>query len=791
MPVIRKRKLSSVQAAKSALHDAETASIGSRSVGGGQQVGFANASYMSQGGRPWSGNKCYSDKASFTGGKRRLAPLSEHSKRGSVAVKRGKKVRVVSEAVAVSRLQRWCRCRCLMRLLTEQPLRDTVRTQKTHDEKLEIIRAKLAKCRLKMFFNSLASAEYSREESLQPASSRRKHHRFASMMGDESDEYSLVQEKKTTEDQRKRLSSNSALRNTIKQVTAVQAITRWWCKTKTYQVSQASANGRGNAAQSVFIRREEIERRDIIRRHYLQIISMYQECAKLTDVKWKRAANDLSVMLFGSDAVLSEIADDVKKPFGTGPYHPYSTEELSDDYKTLRILERRFMFSKEDRRVLQEEGILDVNEPRSPVEDPDFVFGAPMDYLRPGELADRIRNEDPSLELGIRRTSSLVLDKNWRIIGSKGEDEVGAQLKLKPSPRMMRESLAVLHGWMKQKGYVRRCEVNDAQMDASLTIGKNAPDDVRQKKLRSDFVLVMKPQPNDGLSQLTVHSHSLPLVQDYIAAVRCRKTLPVTSPLLLGSGNPIAMAFFNPQVSSMGPHSKRKKPQATEAEGKVPMITKSKLFKLFSSPSSMGQVWKSFMEETDFSPPKRSRDGAVTSGMESPIPQELLEMQRSSVISYRDMADSSMGGSMFASYTGTHRCYRHISMVLGDPKARREVGLSELMMAQRKNSVTMYSSPPRADSVAFASQRLNFSLNIMEPVERERVSPVVSPFQADPKLVLYVDLQTEFERLAVREHMFRQQLYRRYRLLRESILKMRALEHERLTEYIRRFLENE
>lgn len=774
-------------------------------------------------------------------------------KRGSCFGKRSKKVRVVSEAVAISRIQRWFRRMSIIKHMSEPgQLRETIDAQKVKDERLEEIRANLAKITLKKFFNTISAvgSGSAPRGTMAAHRDRVRNERAKSnmdMLGNNLPvEYVEVVEAAILA---KASMMETLARENKRKRYAVRTITKFWSRTKLYKhLRQLSSD---QLAQRILCRQEIIERRDIIRRYYKDFIQLHQDCFNspliLNNGQGTRTVPlYISLILFSSDYSLEEIMDDVKKPYGVGPYHPYGMETIPEDFKTLRMLERRFMFSKEERQLLQEEGIMDVNEPPRPDPtyfDPDFVFGSVLDYLRPGEFADKYRNNHPSLQLGIRRTSSLILDRDFRIIGENGEAEEGKHVKPLPSARFLRRAFGLLHQYMKKLGYVKSTEIDgsyDPSANRSETWSVDALDleeDPRERKLHNDLLLILRPQLSNNL-HVNARSHTVPIVQEQLALGQSRLLSNLKSSCsILQSGGSVVNAFLHPSLQAGGPptrvpnqdptHRERRasavqaspgiagggnkvdsKAQVSKhAQTKIEGPDKVKLFKYFSSTRVLGSTWKSFIEETNFSAAKKKPrtvmiDDSVLGTTRDCFGGELASRSEMTRATFTE------GAYPDSTILTSSRTHKHLSMVLGDPEERQELGLQYFLnnSKHRKHYTSMEGDVlPGADSrgvsvepdgdkdtMSDVAPGKMFSSQLLErPFFAKPPPPSVSPFIADPRKIMYLDLQSEFERLATQEHRFRHILYRRFMLLNESIVAMCRLEAERKLEFRLKLLDGD
>lgn len=730
--------------------------------------------------------------------------------------RRGKKIRAVSEAVAVARMQKWCR-----KVLLQQNFRSKgqffqrVLKQLQWENQISTVRAHLAKHTLKQFFDHLGSREFS----IQSVRERSQMRLYSETAQSHIDTIIAA------------LQALKSLREVIKRQQkeereAVAVISESWIRSSLYKYLRKM--NEDHFLQRLLARQEVIERKDIARRYFKQLIYYHQSCYNdplmiENGLASRKVPLVISLILFSSDCKLAEIMSDVKKPFGMGPYHPYSVEKLPEDFTTLRILERRFMFSKAERQLLQQEGILEVNEP-PPLDpsgfDPDFVFGSVFDYLRPGEFLDKLRQNHPSLQLGIRRTSSLILDRDFHVIGENGlESDERLPPKLIVSPRTIRNHFAQLQQLIRRYGFLNLNEV-DGSYEPYSGQGRDfvradegdAEELGRERKLVHNHYLLLRPPPSCPLS-INPITHAVPLVQEYLALLRCSRTFFQMPSLIVSEGDSVANVLFNPILEASngngsGAPSKSSGQRAsggayagfkggdTFGEGtKLEEPQATTLLKYFSSPRAIGTVWKRFVEDSNFlpdpgrpvpapaAPSKKIQDFSMSGSIVS------LESQPSVTRPYEEYSAQD------------NRTYKHIRMTLGESKVGVEMSLNDFLrphtdnVGDRPKKISEFRSSGVEEYHRMGNGAGVFCAHTSGSGTsrdfRSSGSPILSPFVADPSKIFSVDLQIEFERLAISENVHRQQLYLRFMLLHESIEVMCKIGAEKKKDFYRKLFDVE
>lgn len=780
--------------------------------------------------------------------------------------RRSRKAKRVTQAVAIHRLQRWFRSRLLFKRVNVQGcFRALVQARKFLEESLEAIRVTQAKRTLKMFFDYSCHVARMEDIRRRKSDSRMRRARDSIAYRGKVSVRALDEEEKEALETIQagflaKLSINEILRREAKQMRgAAIIIMKHWVSSPLYRYLRHLSLNR--LTQRVLTQHETIERREIMRRYYKALIEMHQGCyndkvAADSGCKTRHVSLHYSLLLFSTNNFLKDIMDDVRKPYGVGPYHPYSVEKVPDDFHTIRILERRFMFSKEERRLLQDEGILDVNEP--PEEslcffDPSFVFGSVLDYLRPGDFLDKLRSNHPSLRLGIRRTSSLVLDSDFQITEENGiqSTDKGAMLSL-PSPWSLRRNCAAFHTLMCQLGYISPSEVDGTLRPAESNVRKwgAEPVDISKEgaqqlqQLYTDRLFVANPSYSKSFP-FSSFAMNTPLVQDLLLSEYTHQTQGSKNSILLDGGDPISNSVLHPEVKESPRKDSRNSGKGktdmgtNHGFGKYSMSTKppkARLWRYFSSTRVLGDTWKTFLERANLSEgnPKglrsTSRFAALDisgrggrgssfvdeSGSTSPTAGRgsksefsftesisLLELDRVSMTDSHSVEKE----PIFPPVSNTRK-YKHLTLLFSPPDDRDEKGLDyflhqaskgthekSLGLAPGLGSPKMKKMLPNSRVISTeckaTEKKEQESRGILRPLPCENKSKVlvdVSPIVGGNVAVQVKNLPVEVERLVIKENLTRQDLWRRFMLIFESIGKMRQLEIRRKEAVLQKFL---
>lgn len=777
------------------------------------------------------------------------------------AGRKSRRARRVTQAVAIHRIQRWFRCQRLRRRLgVHESFSASVLARKVLEDSLESIRVMQAKRTLKMFFNSGCSATRvgSRRSKCgsrvrAPSISYRAKKNNQGLTEVEEEALATIQAAFLA-----KISFNETLQREAKELrAAARVISRYWVKSKLYQhLRHLSLN---RLTQRVLTQHETIERREILRLYYKALIEMHQNCynAKIAlknDCGTRHVSLHYSLLLFSSVYSLKEIMDDVQKPHGTGPYHPYSVEKLPENFQTIRILERRFMFSKEERRILQDEGILDVNEPPDEVSsffDPNFVFGCVLDYLRPGEFLDKLRFNHPSLRLGIRRTSSLVLDSNFQLLEENGIQSTDKGSLSLPSPWSLRRNGAALHALMCQLGYIQCTEVDGSFHPVESNTRKWAADPIttseesaEKQQLYSNRVLVFSSLYRRSLP-FSPNTTATPLVQDFLVSEHLHGTQKPTNSVLLDSGDPISISVLHPAVKEnsrkeLGNHERQNNGHAANtcaSKYSVSQKVPKNLFqRYFSSTRVLGDTWKTFLERAnfqDFSAKNTTWNGhqstvgkvggrapfssatsdstlSLGKGVSKPrhslsefIPSKEQKETLLPDVHFRAMKTSCIQES-------STRKYKHLTSLFGSPEENaEEKGLGYFLhQATKGGHSRSFGAGYSQNNLELGekkahSTQISVGLKADESEEeypegtactlREGQSKRTVRFCsfADKKVELNFNFSVEVERLVIQENLGRQDFYRRFMLIFESIQKLCQVEAQRKESILRKFLQRD
>lgn len=225
--------------------------------------------------------------------------------------------------------------------------------QSEREELLDSIRKRLAKMTLRTFFNALHSSG----EHTNVADTFKVLRRFGSKRMSVSAAKPFVEGQWLAY-----VSLRECAKRRLQQVrSAVRHIEDVWSHSSRY--AYLSRLSMEHKRLLILCRHENIERRDIMRRHLWHLISTHQKFYNHRGMReagfdtrtFPTAAS--SVILFDADDVTNCLAGTAppQLTWGTGPYHPYSIEHLSGDEQTIRTFERRLFFSKQERQLLLEE----------------------------------------------------------------------------------------------------------------------------------------------------------------------------------------------------------------------------------------------------------------------------------------------------------------------------------------------------------------------------------------------------------------------------------------------------
>lgn len=789
--------------------------------------------------------------------------------RVSSGFKRNRKTKRVTQAVAIHRLQRWIRSRILLqRISVRGRFVASVQARKVLEESLEAIRVLQAKRTLKLFFNDACSAaRWDVRRSRSSGGHTRRGRESIAYRGKTITRPLDEEEKEALEIIQAAFLAKLAFLEILKREAknmraAASLIVRYWVRSPLYRYLRHLSLNR--LALRVLAQHETIERREIMRRYYKALIEMHQSCYNAKVVVengcgTRHVPLHYSLLLFSLNSSLKEIMDNMRKPHGTGPYHPYSIERVPEDFQTIRILERRFMFSKEERRLLQEEGILEVNEP--PDEylsffDPNFVFGSVLDYLRPGEFLDKLRSNHPSLRLGIRRTSSLVLDSDFQILEENGiqSTDKGTPIAL-PSPWSLRRNCAAFHTLICQLGYINATEVDGSFRPMETNVRKWPTDSMdfhkesvqQLQQLYADRVFVVSPPYNSCFPFSSFAMHT-PVVQDLLLSEYVNKSQKSANAVLLDGGNPISNSVLQPGGKGSPRKDRRGGGRSHRGRGADRSFAKyfmsqkkpkASLWRHFSSARALGDTWKTFLERANLNECAQKhiqgRSWPASSEVGGGGGRGISLMEESSSSSPLGGRDSRSGFSLteapqFSDWIGASmsdplslekescsmpvgntRKYKHLTLVFGTPEAREEEKGLEYFLHQatkgmHKGSLSGVHSGRNSDvkHVLSSSTGVSTEVDRTDKEEQEnqglfsrlggenkaKASAGLSSME-DRKTAVYVNASVEIERLLIKENIKRQDLWRRFMLIFESIQKMCQLETQRKEAILHKFLQRD